>query len=33
VLVAGCGGSGSAGSSGADGNTLTLWTHNAGNAA
>lgn len=33
ALVAGCGGSGSAGSSGADGNTLTLWTHNAGNAA
>jgi multiple sugar transport system substrate-binding protein len=32
VLVAGCGGSGSTGSSGADGNTLTLWTHNAGNA-
>ncbi|MFJ8363493.1 extracellular solute-binding protein [Streptomyces sp. NPDC093984] len=33
VLVAGCGGTGGAGSSGADGNTLTLWTHNAGNAA
>jgi multiple sugar transport system substrate-binding protein len=32
ALLAGCGGSGSAGSSGADGNTLTLWTHNAGNA-
>ncbi|MGR6971029.1 ABC transporter substrate-binding protein [Streptomyces cynarae] len=33
VLVAGCGGSAGTGSSGADGNTLTLWTHNAGNAA
>ncbi|WP_328505791.1 extracellular solute-binding protein [Streptomyces sp. NBC_00391] len=33
VLVAGCAGGGSTGSSGADGDTLTLWTHNAGNAA
>ncbi|MGW7610919.1 hypothetical protein ACWGKW_27320 [Streptomyces sp. NPDC054766] len=33
VLVAGCGSSGSTVSSGADGDTLTLWTHDAGNAA
>ncbi|MCT9011474.1 hypothetical protein [Streptomyces rhizosphaerihabitans] len=33
VLVVGCGSSGSTVSSGADGDTLTLWTHDAGNAA
>lgn len=30
--VAGCGGGGTAVGSGADGNTLTLWTHDAGSA-
>ncbi|GAA4040579.1 hypothetical protein GCM10022233_06500 [Streptomyces shaanxiensis] len=30
--VAGCGGGGTAAGSGAEGNTLTLWTHDAGKA-
>ncbi|HEY5834833.1 extracellular solute-binding protein [Streptomyces sp.] len=33
ALLAGCGSGGGGGASGADGDTLTLWTHNAGNAA
>lgn len=33
ALVAGCATGSGSGSSGADGDTLTLWTHNAGNSA
>src|SRR3954470_8538475 len=32
TLLAACGATGGSSGSGADGNTITLWTHNAGNA-